>query len=110
MYKTIQLIDIINNLIDKDKELFNKAFNIWCNIIYNKDAVYTEELVTVFMIDTIYYNIDSNVYVNKELADYAIKDDANMYLVYLSEIYNRYMLTLYYNDILEEFIKEYGTN
>ena len=99
----MKIIDIVNLLKDEGKELFHKAFNIWCNFIYEKDAVYTEELVTVFMND-----IFKNVYILAPIHNTVIKDADGYFLIravdevsYMSE---------YTEDKLIIFIKEYGTN
>lgn len=100
----MKIVDIINLLIGEDKNLFNKAFNIWCNIIYNKDAVYTEELVTAFMND-----IFNKVFVKDPIDDTVIKDMDGYFLTRACEDNKSYMSN-YTGIKLQGFIKEYGTN
>ena len=47
----MSITEIVNNLyITEDKELFFKAFNIWCNILYGKYRI-SDELLEVFIKD-----------------------------------------------------------
>lgn len=79
----MKIVDIINLLKDKDKELFHKAFNIWCNFIYEKDAVYTEQLVTVFMNDTSNKGIYIDDVEDEEFI--SIRDSRKYYLIYFTK-------------------------
>lgn len=104
----MRIVDIIDLLKDENKKLFNKAFNIWCNLIYEKDAVYTEELVTVFIKDTSLDSCCTDIFIDEE--EITVKN-TKWFLMYLEgDKQSNYKLTMYYAEMLNNFIKEYGTD
>ena len=104
----MKIIDIINKLNTQSKELFDKAFNIWCNFIYEKDAVYTEELVTLFIKDTSLDSCCTDIFIDEKKI--TVKN-TKWFLIYLEgDKQSNCILTMYYAEMLNNFIKEYGAN
>jgi len=99
------LIEIIDKLQPNANRLFNKAFKLWCNIVYEKDEVYTEELVSLFMKEIFGEIIIEDIH-NMPI----IYQDNRNFILFKFQIKNYTYMYIHAENILERFITKYEIN